>query len=213
MEYAGLIVGLGNPGHQYQKTRHNMGFESLDALLEDAARSGTVETLAGRRFNCELFRCMFSGEQRWWLAAKPQTFMNLSGESVRPLLAWHKLSPDKLIVIHDELDLPPGRLRFKFGGGNAGHNGLKSITQQLGTPDFYRLRLGVGRPPVKGGDVSGWVLSRPDAATAALCRQSIEAAIATIHIFISKGLKEASSYANSIQQAYSQTERKSVRTS
>ena len=207
MEYAGLIVGLGNPGHQYQGTRHNMGFDALDALLKDAARSGTVETLAGRRFACELFRCTLPGEQRWWLAAKPQTFMNLSGESVRPLLAWHKLSPDKLLVLHDELDLPPGRLRFKFGGGNAGHNGLKSITQQLGSPDFYRLRLGVGRPPVKGGDVSGWVLSRPDPAAASLCRQSIEAAVTTIHIFVSKGLKEATACANSFSPEASPKER------
>ena len=77
----------------------------------------------------------------------PQTFMNLSGQCVQPLLAWHKIRPDQLVVVHDELDIPAGELRFKKGGGNAGHNGLKSITQLLGTPDFYRLRIGIGRPP------------------------------------------------------------------
>lgn len=98
----------------------------------------------------------------------PQTFMNLSGQCVQPLLVWHKLKPEQLVVAHDELDIPAGELRFKRGGGNAGHNGLKSITELLGTPDFYRLRLGIGRPPHKG-DVINWVLGRPDAETPNAC--------------------------------------------
>lgn len=120
----------------------------------------------------------------------PQTFMNLSGQCVQPLLAWHKLKPEQLVVAHDELDIPAGELRFKRGGGNAGHNGLKSITELLGTPDFYRLRLGIGRPPHKG-DVINWVLGHPDAEDAERLRAALPEALDTLFAFADKGLEAA----------------------
>ena len=116
--------------------------------------------------------------------------MNLSGQCVQPLLAWHKLKPLDLVVVHDELDIPAGELRFKLGGGNAGHNGLKSITELLGTPDFYRLRMGIGRPPHKG-DVTNWVLGRPDGENAKNIENSMPHAAETLFAFADKGLDSA----------------------
>ena len=145
MDYRGVLVGLGNPGPKYDGTRHNTGFLLLDRLLDMAHLDGSVSEQNGKRFDCELWRVQLEALGGTWLVAKPLTYMNLSGQCVQPLLAWHKMSPRDLVVVHDELDLPPGALRFKFGGGNAGHNGLKSITERLGTPDFYRLRLGIGQ--------------------------------------------------------------------
>lgn len=156
MEYAGVLVGLGNPGPRYDGTRHNCGFALVSALLELAEREGRLSGLNGGKFSCELWRLHLPRLGGAWLAAMPQTFMNLSGQCVQPLLAWHKLKPEQLVVAHDELDIPAGELRFKRGGGNAGHNGLKSITELLGTPDFYRLRLGIGRPPTKARSSTGF---------------------------------------------------------
>ncbi len=159
MKYTGVIAGLGNPGSQYHGTRHNMGFMAVDSLLEHTQREGRVEELSGAKYKSELWQCSLP-EISTWLMLKPQTFMNLSGEAVQPLLAWHKIPPASLLVIHDDLDIPPGDVRFKLGGGDAGHNGLKSITQLLGTADYYRLRVGIGRPLIRE-DVTRWVLSRP----------------------------------------------------
>ncbi len=198
MDYAGLLIGLGNPGRQYEGTRHNMGFAVVNAVLDAADRSGRVEALSGNKFKCELWRCTLPGSERWWLTAKPQTFMNLSGESVQPLMAWHRIAPGALVVIHDELDLKPGWLRFKTGGGNAGHNGLKSITQHLGTPEFHRLRIGIGRPPAQG-DVTGWVLGRPGPDAALLLPGVLQAAVRTVQLFADKGAAAATQYANSVR--------------
>ena len=198
MEYRGLIAGLGNPGRQYEGTRHNLGFALVDFVLRAAEQDGRVESLSGSKFRCELWRCTLGREKGWWLAAKPQTYMNCSGESVQPLLAWHKLTPGHLLVVHDELDIAPGHMRFKFGGGNAGHNGLQSITQHLGTPDFYRLRLGIGRPPHKG-DVTHWVLGRPQSDEARLQEESLPDALKTLLIFAADGVKAAAAHANSVK--------------
>lgn len=198
MDYAGLLVGLGNPGRQYEGTRHNMGFAAVDAILEESSRSGRVESLSGAKFKCELWRCTLPGSEQWWLAAKPRTFMNLSGESVQPLLAWHRIPPTALVVIHDELDLKPGWLRFKTGGGNAGHNGLKSITRHLGTPEFHRIRIGIGRPPMQG-DVTGWVLGRPEPEAAALLRDTLAAVVRTVYLFAEQDAAAAVQYANSVR--------------
>jgi PTH1 family peptidyl-tRNA hydrolase len=159
MHYASCIAGLGNPGKEYRGTRHNLGFAALDALLEECGRRGQAERLSGGRFNCELWRCRTPDGKSWHLVAKPMTYMNLSGEALRPLLHWHRMSAEQLLVAHDELDFKPGIVRFKFGGGAAGHNGLASIIQQLGTRDFYRLRIGIGR--VTGRDAAQWVLAPP----------------------------------------------------
>ncbi len=190
MDYSYVLVGLGNPGAQYDGTRHNCGFLLVDALCRKAEREGRVQSMNGGKFSCELLRVELPELRGPWLVAKPQTFMNLSGQCVQPLLAWHKLPPDRLVVAHDELDIPAGHLRFKFGGGNAGHNGLKSISQLLGTPDFYRLRIGIGRPPHKG-DVTNWVLGRPAGDDAAAVAKGIDNALDVLFAFVAGGLERA----------------------
>ncbi|MFP5385042.1 MAG: aminoacyl-tRNA hydrolase [Bacteriovoracia bacterium] len=144
-----LVVGVGNPGPKYAETKHNIAWMLLDhsPLFRDAIWKSKFKglyaetTLKGNRF----------------YALKPQTFMNLSGESVQPMAAFFKIPPQEILVIHDELDIPFGQVHFKMGGGLAGHNGLKSIAAHLGTDQFARMRIGIGRPPI--GDVASWVLS------------------------------------------------------
>lgn len=186
MNYEGVFIGLGNPGQQYEGTRHNIGFAVVDSLLTLCERQGRVENLAGTKFKCQMWRCTLPQGSGSWLVVKPQTFMNLSGECVQPLLAWHRIMPAQAFVIHDELDIKPGFLRFKTGGGNAGHNGLKSISQLLGTPDFHRLRVGIGRPPYTG-DVSPWVLGRPSPEDALLLQGVLPKALEAIQLFVAKG--------------------------
>jgi PTH1 family peptidyl-tRNA hydrolase len=136
-----LVVGLGNPGTRYARNRHNIGFTAIDAI---ARRHG----IAGfrSRFKGELAEGSIGGARR--LLLKPQTFMNDSGESVAEAARFFKILPSEIVVIHDEIDLRPGKLRVKCGGGTAGHNGLRSIDALLG-PDFWRVRIGVGHPGVK----------------------------------------------------------------
>lgn len=182
MSVSGLIVGLGNPGRQYECTRHNMGFMLVDALLE--AVGGEPER-NGSKYNCKVWKVFLPGADgalHPWLAAEPQTFMNLSGEAVQPLAAWNRICPERILVIHDELDLAPGRMKFKKGGGDAGHNGLKSITARLGTPDYYRLRIGIGRSPF-GGEVTGWVLGRLAPEELTRLRHMQTAALAAVKLF------------------------------
>ena len=161
MNPSGLIVGLGNPGREYEGTRHNFGFLALDALTEACRELGRLSVVSGRSDPYILERCSLRlpavGDCDW-LFAKPLTYMNKSGEAVRRISDYYRVSAHAILVIHDELDLPLGRMRMKQGGGNAGHNGLKSIQQHLGTPDFHRLRLGIGKSPY--GDNASYVLSR-----------------------------------------------------
>jgi len=138
-----LVVGLGNPGPGYAGNRHNIGFMIADLLAERAggrfkAHKGRAEVLEGR-----LGR--FPG--RRVVLAKPRTYMNESGGPVSSVRDFYKVTPDRIVVIHDELDIPFGTLRLKSGGGDNGHNGLRSITRSLGTPDYLRVRFGIGRPP------------------------------------------------------------------
>jgi PTH1 family peptidyl-tRNA hydrolase len=140
-----LVVGLGNPGKLYAGNRHNVGFMVADAL----ARRWHADPFR-EKFKSELSRARRASDET--ILLKPQTYMNLSGESVQKALAFYKLGLPDLVVIHDELDLPFGTLKLKIGGGLAGHNGLKSIVQHCGGPDFVRVRVGVGRPPQKGAD-------------------------------------------------------------
>ncbi len=113
MEYKGVLVGLGNPGPDYANTRHNCGFALVQALLDLAGQEGDVTSMNGSKFHCELWRVRLPALGGQWLCAMPQTFMNESGRSVQPLLAWHRLTPACLVVAHDELDIPAGHLRFK----------------------------------------------------------------------------------------------------
>jgi PTH1 family peptidyl-tRNA hydrolase len=189
---------LGNPGKEYDGTRHNLGFAALDALLEECARSGQLERLSGGRFTCELWRCRLSGGTSWHLAAKPMTYMNLSGDALRALLHWHRLSARQLLVAHDELDFQPGIVRFKFGGGAAGHNGLTSIIRQLGTRDFYRLRIGIGR--LAGSDAAQRVLAHPTPDERPLLENAIRAALRGILLFSGQGPDAAMNFLHGLSQ-------------
>lgn len=145
-----LWVGLGNPGAKYAGNRHNVGFMALDRIAEDHGA-----TPWRSKFQGEISEARFGSEKVWLL--KPATFMNLSGQSVGEAMRFHKLEPGDVTVFHDELDLAPGKVRLKQGGGHAGHNGLRSIHQHLG-PDYARVRIGIGHPGHKDR-VAGYVLS------------------------------------------------------
>jgi PTH1 family peptidyl-tRNA hydrolase len=136
-----LIVGLGNPGSRHARNRHNIGFMAAEAI---ARRYGFAAFRS--RFKGELAEGVIGGERR--LLLLPQTFMNLSGEAVLAAMSFYRIAPAEIVVIHDELDLRPGKVRVKLGGGNAGHNGLRSIDAMIG-PDFWRIRIGIGHPGVK----------------------------------------------------------------
>ena len=192
MDYVSCIAGLGNPGKEYLDTRHNLGFAALDALLEECGRVGQVERLSGGRFRCELWRCCTHGNNAWHLAAKPMTYMNLSGEALHALLHWHRMDARQLLVVHDELDFEPGVVRFKFGGGAAGHKGIASIIQQLGTQDFYRLRIGIGR--IAGSDAAQWVLARPAPDERPLLEKAVSAALTAMMLFTGQGPAAAMSF-------------------
>lgn len=192
--YAGVLIGLGNPGPQYAHTRHNCGFDVLDLVLALAEEEGRLRELSGAKFFCTLWQAELPSFGGNFLCAKPLTFMNESGRSVQPLLAWHKLQPRSMVVIHDELDIQPGELRFKFGGGNAGHNGLKSISAQLGTNDFYRLRIGIGRP-VHKANVINWVLGRAVDEEKEAIECAERSALDVLEAFFRKGLEAATTCA------------------
>jgi PTH1 family peptidyl-tRNA hydrolase len=153
MDIAGLLVGLGNPGLEYADTRHNFGFLLVDTLLELCRGHGeeNILPLSGGKGTAQAWKCRFPASGAWWIAAKPLTFMNRSGDAVVRLLGYYRIPLYNLWVVHDELDLPLGRMRYKFGGGSAGHKGIISITERAGSPDFHRLRMGIGNPPGSTG--------------------------------------------------------------
>ena len=182
-----IIVGLGNPGPEYERTRHNAGFRFLDALADK--NGGTFRNEP--KFKGEIARARIAGEEVWLL--KPLTFMNSSGESVSAVANYYKIKPEEILVVHDEMDLLPGCMRIKQGGGNAGHNGLKSITQQLGTPNFWRLRLGIGHPRTLGlaQQVFDFVLSSPSAEHAEAIRTCVDAALPTAELWAEGEMEKA----------------------
>lgn len=169
-----LIVGLGNPGPEYQKTRHNAGFWLVDELAWDYKQSFHAE---GKFFG-EVARASLAGGGDLWLL-KPATFMNLSGQAVVALARFYKILPNEILVVHDELDLPPGSARFKQGGGHGGHNGLKDIIAKLGTPDFWRLRLGIGHPGDRN-EVVNYVLKKPRSEEQSEIDQAMVSALAVL---------------------------------
>lgn len=148
-----LIVGLGNPGAKYQQTRHNAGFVFVDELARSKGASLKLES----RFHGEVGKLLLEGQEIWLL--KPTTFMNLSGKSVAALANFYKIPPEAVLVVHDELDIPPGQLRLKRGGGHGGHNGIRDIAAQLGNAEFLRLRIGIGHPGISH-EVSDYVLNK-----------------------------------------------------
>lgn len=168
-----LIVGLGNPGPEYEQTRHNAGFWMVDNLASSLLARES-------RFNALAAKTRISGNEVWLL--EPQTYMNRSGQSVGALARFYKIAPDEILVVHDELDLPPGSAKIKKGGSSGGHNGLKDITAALGTQDYWRLRIGIGHPRVMNlqQQVVDFVLHRPRKEEQTLINEAIERSLAVI---------------------------------
>lgn len=197
MEYAGIITGLGNPGQRYQGTRHNFGFRVLDALVASADAYGwsSAETVKASKDFYELWRMRHIASSTVWLFLKPLTFMNLSGKAVAKVIRYYNLEISRLVVVHDELDLPLGRIRLKYGGGWAGHNGVGSIAELLGTRDFYRLRLGIGRPARV--DISSYVLQPFAPEERELVQELVPSVIDGLSLFAEKGFELARQQLNS----------------
>lgn len=153
-----LIVGLGNPGQEYEQTRHNAGFWLVDELARSTLRCNLSRE---SKYNALAAKTAIAGQEVWLL--EPQTFMNRSGLSVGALARFYKILPDEILVAHDELDIPPGVAKLKKGGSSGGHNGLKDITAALGTQDYWRLRIGIGHPRTLNlnQEVVDFVLHRP----------------------------------------------------
>ncbi len=176
-----LVVGLGNPGQEYEHTRHNAGFDAVDILAE---RHG------GRywKSECGAVTCKIVVADDDVVLAKPQGFMNTSGGPVKHLCGAYGISPEQLIVVHDDLDIDPDRIRAKLGGGSAGHNGLKSIADKLGTRDWLRVRVGIGRPPGRM-DAADYVLARPRKEDAEQLAVSCAVAADAVESLIARGLE------------------------
>ena len=178
-----VIAGLGNPGAEYAHTRHNAGFDCLDLIAED------VRVHYWKAKDGALY-----GEGKWHdipvVLVKPQGYMNLSGGPVKAVMARYKVKPDHLVVIHDEMDFDPGRVKVKFGGGLAGHNGLKSINEKLGTPDWFRVRIGIGKAPgrMAGAD---YVLSVPKGEVGEAHAAGVDAARGAALYLVENGLEKA----------------------
>jgi PTH1 family peptidyl-tRNA hydrolase len=181
-----LVVGLGNPGRVHEGQRHNLGFLVLDELARAEGWPPFTSKFGGLFARGEL-------GGRPVAALEPQTYMNLSGESVQPAAAFLKVEPRDIIVVHDELDLPWKDVRLKAGGGHAGHNGLRSLVQHLGSPDFVRVRVGIGRPPPgrAHGDVHGWVLAGFDPVERAELPAVLDRAADAVRRVVRDGLAEA----------------------
>lgn len=176
-----LIVGLGNPGVRYAASRHNLGFQVLDRL---AARYSVEREQM--RFDAWLGSLRWAGEKV--LLAKPQTYMNLSGRSVQQIVHWHKLTLDDLIVVYDDLDLPPGRVRIRAGGSAGGHKGMISIIECLGSQNFARMRIGIGRPP---HDTVDWVLGAVSSEEQKIFNESLDLVVEALECWVKKGIAAA----------------------
>ena len=167
-----IIAGLGNPDEKYERTLHNAGFWFVDAL----ARKYGGHFRFDKKFDAATCRVKIHGEEVWLV--KPQSYMNRSGSPVRGLLDYYRLTPGELLVAHDEIDLPPGTVRLKEGGGHGGHNGIRDVIRHCG-PDFLRLRLGVGHPGEKH-EVTNYVLKRGAAEVEAAVERNIDDAIGVL---------------------------------
>ena len=179
-----LFVGLGNPGPEYEYTRHNAGFWWLEAV----ARELKVGLVMDRTYHGLVGRTLVQGETVWLLA--PQTFMNLSGKSVAALARFFKIDPKDILVAHDEMDIVPGEAKLKLGGSHAGHNGLRDIHAQLGTDSYWRLRLGVGHPGVKS-EVVSWVLKKPSLDHRIAIDQTIDRSVKALPSLIAGDMAKA----------------------
>lgn len=179
-----LIVGLGNPGNQYEQTRHNAGFWFVDAIAAKYGARFSVDS----KLKGEACKITVDGNVVWLL--KPNTFMNRSGDAVRALKEFYKLPLDSVLVVHDELDLQPGTARIKQGGGHGGHNGLRSIIANCGGVDFFRLRLAIGHPGDRN-QVANFVLHKPSQTELKLIQDSIDMAIDVFPLMVSGDMARA----------------------
>jgi PTH1 family peptidyl-tRNA hydrolase len=180
-----LIVGLGNPGTQYEQTRHNAGFWFVEAVARRHGGSFRSEN----KFHGEACKVRVEGEELWLL--KPMTFMNKSGQAIAALARFYKIPPEAILVAHDELDLPPGEIRLKQGGGHGGHNGLRDTIAQLGnSKDFQRLRIGIGHPG-HSSQVTGYVLGRAPSDEQIEMENAIERALDVLPLAIGGELQKA----------------------
>lgn len=178
-----LIVGLGNPGRQYQNTRHNLGFVTVDAIADENKISVSKEKWNAVYGKGEI-------EEEEIILAKPLTFMNLSGESVAPMMHWFKMEPKDLIVVYDDIHLPLGQLRIRERGSEGGHNGLSSIITYIGTQEFIRVRMGVDEPP-PGYDQADYVLSRFTKAEMKIVEDMVQDAKEAVKTLVVSGTAKA----------------------
>ncbi len=177
-----IVAGLGNPGREYESTPHSIGFEVAEAV----AREMGAAFRRSPSFKGELAEGRFAGGKV--LVVKPMTFMNLSGDCVAPVVKYHNATASDLVVVSDDIDLPVGRIRIRRGGSAGGHNGLKSIIERLGTPDFIRLRIGVGRDRSDRREVIGHVLGKFDPETRSqMDAKVIPAAVSALEQILSEG--------------------------
>ena len=179
-----LFVGLGNPGPEYEATRHNAGFWWIDALARELKTSLSMD----KSYHGMVARTTVNGNTVWLL--QPQTYMNLSGKSVAALARFFKITPQEVLVAHDELDIAPGQVKLKFGGSHAGHNGLRDIHAQLGSADYWRLRLGVGHPGDKA-EVVNWVLKKPSLDHRIAIEQCIDRSLKALPAFLAGDMEKA----------------------
>ncbi len=177
-----LIVGLGNPGPEYKNTRHNVGFMAVEAM---ASRFGVDKQQS--KYNAMLGHCSIKGEKA--LLLKPLTYMNLSGRSVLPAMQFYKLNPEQLMVIYDDMDLAPGQLRIRKSGGAGGHKGMLSIINSLGTQEFPRMRIGIGRPEHHNN--VDWVLSKLDREDQEIIQSTVESTVDAVEKWIKLGIDAA----------------------
>lgn len=183
MTHLSIIAGLGNPGKEHERTLHNAGFWFVDALARKYGGQFRYE----KKFDADYCRINLHGDDIWLV--KPQSYMNLSGGPVRAMLDYYRLHTDHLLVAHDEIDLPPGTVRLKQGGGHGGHNGIRDVIRHCGA-DFMRLRLGVGHPGEKD-KVTGYVLKRASSDVEAVIERNIDDAVAVMPLLIDDGLNAA----------------------
>lgn len=196
-----LIAGLGNPGRQYEKTRHNMGFDTIDELIE---RHRIPQ--GGIAHKAMYGKGMIAGEKV--LAVKPLTYMNLSGEAIREYVNYYKIDPEtELIVIYDDIDLEPGQIRIRKKGSAGGHNGIKSIIAQIGTQNFYRIKVGVGAKP-KGWDLADYVLGRFSSEERELVDKAICDAADAVEMILKDGIEAAMNHYNGAAKKKKVTENK-----
>lgn len=179
-----LVVGLGNPGREYAYSRHNLGFRMVDLLA-----SRLKVEVSKPFFKAIIGRGVLSEKQI--ILAKPQTFMNLSGNAIADLLGWFKIPTERMLVAFDDIDLPPGSIRVKPQGGHGGHRGMMSIIERLGTREFARIRIGVGKPQNRDYEIADWVLGRLSGEEESLAGQALEKAVEAAMALINEGSEAA----------------------